>query len=231
MDRSNRTFRQRITGRANGIDDRVSALKNQVQMFQGQTRSKFATVASQVQGLNSAVAGYSVVKDAVIRQGQKIDRSRDRVNGISSKVGALQATVTRARSSINNLVSKINVLNRAAGSNSAETNRRISALNNRIAQLKAAGSSAAQLSHSKISSLQTKIRNMRLDSIRYRQQAAKSMQDLITNIRDLRASIRSVQQSTAAQIDRVRKMRGPQGAPGYGTPFDALFFSCVKSCA
>jgi hypothetical protein len=214
MDRSNSKYRQRITARANGIDDRVSALKNQVQMFQGQTGSKFATVASQVQGLNSAVAGYSVVRDTVIRQGQKIDRAQVRASAISSQVGALQATVVRARSRINSLRSQINAINSAAGSKGVQTNRRINALNNRIAQLKAAGSSASQLSFSKISSLQSKIRNMRLENIRYRQQVAKSMQALITNIRDLRASINSVKQSTAAAVARVRKMRGPQGAPG-----------------
>lgn len=218
MDRSNRKFRQRITARANGIDDRVSALNNKVDMFKGQTRSKFSTVASQVQGLNRAVAGFSVVKDTVIRQGQKIDRSQVRVNGISSQVGALQATVSSARSRINNLVSQINAINRGAASKGRETSSRINALNNRIAQLQAAGSSAAQLSYSKISSLQSKVREMRMESIRYRQQVAKSMQDLITNIKDLRASINSVKQSTAAAVARVRKMRGPQGPPGYRFP-------------
>lgn len=230
MDRSNRKFRQRITGRANGIDDRVSALNTQVSLFKGQTRSKFDTVASQVQGLNRAVAGYSAVSGTVIRQGQKIDSSQVRINGISSQVGTLQATVSRARSRINDLVSQINVINRASASKGTETNRRISALNSRIAQLQAAGASASQLSYSKISSLQSKIRNMRLDSIQYRQQVAKSMQALITNIRDLRASINSVKQSAAADVARVRKMRGPQGAPGYLShtlpPFCVRVISC-----
>jgi outer membrane murein-binding lipoprotein Lpp len=215
MDRSNRKFRQRITARANGIDDRVSALKNAVDMFKGRTRSKFNTVDNQVQDLNRAVVGYAVVKDTVIRQGQKIDSSQVQVNGISSQVGALQATVSRARSRINNLVSQINAINSEAATKGKQTVTRIKALNDRIAQLQAASSSAAQVSYSKISSLQSKIRQMRLESIRYRQQVASSMQDLITNIKDLRASINSVKQSTAAAVARVRKMRGPQGPPGY----------------
>jgi len=218
MDRSNRQFRQRITARANGIDDRVSALNNNVDLFKGQTRSKFDTVDNQVQGLNRAVAGYSVVRDTVIRQGQKIDGTNVRVNGISSQVGVLAASALKARARINALLSQINNINSAAASKGSDTGRRINALKNRIAQLKAAGASAAQLSYSKISSLQSKIRNMRVDSMRYRQQVAKSMQALIKNIRDLRSSIKSVKQSTAAAIARVRKTRGPQGAPGSPGP-------------
>jgi hypothetical protein len=224
MDRSNQKYRQRITARANGIDDRVSALNNQVDLFKGQTRSKFDTVANQVQGLNRAVAGYAVVKDTVIRQGQKIDRSQVQVNGISSQVGALQSTVSRARSRINDLRSQINAINSGAFVKGKETSSKIRALNNRISQLQAAGSSAAQLSYSQISSLQSKIREMRLESIRYRQQVAKSMQALITNIKDLRASINSVKQSTSDAVARVRKMRGPQGPPGYVSPM--CFFQC-----
>jgi hypothetical protein len=231
MDRSNRKFRQRITARANGIDDRVSALGSKVDMFKGQTRSKFNTVASQVQGLNRAVAGFSVVKDTVIRQGQKIDRSQVQVNGISSQVGALQSTVSNARTRINDLVSQINAINRGAASKGRETSSRIKALNNRIAQLQAAGSSAAQLSYSKISSLQSKIRAMRMESIRYRQQVAKSMQALITNIKDLRASIKSVKQSTAAAVARVRKMRGPPGSPGYRLPILSHYLRVLPSCS
>jgi len=214
MDRSNRQFRQRITARANGIDDRVSALNNNVDLFKGQTRSKFDAVGSQVQGLNSAVAGYSVVRDTVIRQGRKIDGTNVRINGISSQVGVLQASALRARTRINKLLSQINSMNAASASKGSDTSRRINALINRISQLKAAGASAAQLSYSKISSLKSKIRDMRLDSIRYRQQVAKSMQALIGNIRDLRASIKSVKQSTASAIARVRKMRGQPGPPG-----------------
>jgi hypothetical protein len=226
MDRSNQKYRQRITARANGIDDRVSALNNQVDLFKGQTRSKFDVVANQVQGLNRAVAGYAVVKDTVIRQGQKIGRSQVQVNGISSQVGALQATVSRARSRINDLRSQINAINRGASVKGRETSSKIRALNNRILQLQSAGSSAAQLSYSKISSLQSKVREMRLQSIRYRQQVAKSMQALITNIKDLRASINSVKQSTADAVARVRKMRGPQGPPGYLSP---MCFVTAKS--
>jgi outer membrane murein-binding lipoprotein Lpp len=237
MDRSNREFRQRITGRANGIDDRVSALNNQERIFEGQTRSKFGAVADQVQGLNRAVAGFSVVRDTVIRQGQRIDKAKARANGISSQVGNLEAVVARARSKISNLVTRINTMNQAAASNSADTSRRIDSLKNRIAQLKAAGVSAAQLSYTQISSLQTKIRDMGLDSIHYRQQVANSMKELISNIKDLRASINAVKSSTADAVAHVSKMRGPQGPPGYCSP-NKFLLPCstihvymVPSCA